>query len=109
MASGEISYRKGEFEKAFEQLRKASSLSDGLVYAEPWGWMQPPRHALGALLLEQGYLEESETAYKEDLVSYPNNIWSLTGLEEIYRRKGDIKQLNSILPALTLARQRAKV
>ena len=29
-------------------------LDDGLPYDEPWGWMQPARHAYGALLLEQG-------------------------------------------------------
>jgi hypothetical protein len=35
----------------------AADLSDNLVYDEPWGWMQPPVHALGALNLEQvGYL-----------------------------------------------------
>lgn len=31
----------------------AVARSAGLVYDEPWGWMQPPLHALGALLLEQ--------------------------------------------------------
>ena len=31
----------------------AADLSDSLVYDEPWGWMQPPCHALGALNLEQ--------------------------------------------------------
>ena len=31
----------------------AAELSDNLVYDEPWGWMQPPAHALGALMLEQ--------------------------------------------------------
>lgn len=30
----------------------AADLCDNLVYDEPWGWMQPPVHALGALNLE---------------------------------------------------------
>lgn len=38
---------------AFDNLRRAVDLCDQLNYDEPWGWMQPPRHALGALLLEQ--------------------------------------------------------
>jgi len=29
------------------------ALDDNLKYDEPWGWMQPARHALRALLLEQ--------------------------------------------------------
>uniref|UniRef100_UPI001CC11361 hypothetical protein n=1 Tax=Pseudomonas sp. BF-RE-03 TaxID=2832359 RepID=UPI001CC11361 len=37
----------------FAHLREAQSLDDNLPYDEPWGWMQPVRHALGALLLEQ--------------------------------------------------------
>lgn len=74
MLSGEIEYRAGERTKllllqsqiyrkchfnagnmkaAFSKLREAVSRSDNLNYDEPWGWMQPPRHALGALLLEQ--------------------------------------------------------
>ena len=40
-------------ELAFEELRAGVALEDGLAYDEPWGWMSPVRHALGALLLEQ--------------------------------------------------------
>ena len=53
MLEGEIAYRGGRFDTAFARLEDAVELSDKLVYDEPWGWMQPPRHALGALLLEQ--------------------------------------------------------
>ena len=63
MLHGEVSYRRGEHETAFEHLRTAIRLSEALPYDEPWGWMQPPRHALGALLLEQGRVEEAEAVY----------------------------------------------
>ena len=53
MLEGEVLYRLGRHEKAFRVLREAVQLADGLAYDEPRGWMQPPRHALGALLLEQ--------------------------------------------------------
>jgi hypothetical protein len=109
MARGEISYRKAKYVEAFDHLRRACTLSDNLVFAEPWGWMQPPRHALGALLLEQNKFSLSEAAYKEDLATYPDNIWSLTGLEEIYKRNNQPDQLKSIEPALTKARRRAKM
>ena len=44
-----------------------SSSIDRLPYDEPWGWIQPTRHALGALLLEQGQVAEAEAVYREDL------------------------------------------
>ena len=67
MLHGEVSYRAGDHETAFEHLRAAVRLADALPYDEPWGWMQPPRHALGALLLEQGRVEEAEAVYRADL------------------------------------------
>lgn len=45
--------RAGKYEEGFWELAMATELSDNLVYDEPWGWMQPPIHALGALTLEQ--------------------------------------------------------
>ncbi len=64
---GEIDYRRGEYDTAFAHLRAAVALEDALPYDEPWGWMQPVRHALGALLLEQGRVAEAEAVYREDL------------------------------------------
>ena len=46
-------------EAGFAHLRRAIELDDALPYDEPWGWMQPTRHAYGALLLEQGRVEEA--------------------------------------------------
>jgi tetratricopeptide (TPR) repeat protein len=52
MLDGEIAYREGQFDLAFGHLRRAMELDDALTCDEPWGWMQPTRHAYGALLLE---------------------------------------------------------
>ncbi|KAL5092750.1 hypothetical protein Trisim1_000487 [Trichoderma cf. simile WF8] len=91
MLAGEIEYRRGNYEKAFEHLRQSIHLDDRLLYSEPWGWMQPARHAYAALLLEQGRVEEAATAYAEDLGldeslprghQHPNNIWALRGYQE---------------------------
>ena len=46
MLNGEIDYRKGDFEAAFAHLRRSVELDDALPYDEPWGWIQPTRHAL---------------------------------------------------------------
>jgi hypothetical protein len=72
-------YREGRHDRAFELLRTAVARDDSLRYDEPWGWMQPVRHALGALLLEQGRIEEAEAVYRQDLVRHPENGWALHG------------------------------
>ena len=97
MLAGEIAYRKGEHDAAFAHLRRSVELDDHLPYDEPWGWMQPTRHALGALLLEQGRVEEAEAVYREDLglggklsraTIHPDNVWSLRGLNDCLERRG---------------------
>ena len=80
MIRGEIAFKEGRHEAAFKLLRRAVQLQDGLHYDEPWGKMQPIRHALGGLLLEQGRVEEAEEVFRTDLKRHPKNPWSLKGL-----------------------------
>ncbi len=80
MAEGELEYRRKNYKKAFALLRHAVELDDSLRYDEPWGWMMPVRHSLGALLLEQGRVKEAEEVYRKDLERHPNNGWALKGL-----------------------------
>ena len=47
--------------------------------------MQPTRHALAALLLEQNQVSEAEQALRKDLEIHPRNVWALHGLEECLR------------------------
>ncbi|MCC6718879.1 MAG: hypothetical protein IT555_13430 [Acetobacteraceae bacterium] len=98
MLEGEIAYRRGEYDHAFARLRAAIALEDALPYDEPWGWMQPIRHALGALLLEQGRVGEAEAVYREDLglagklpraQIHPDNLWALRGLLDCLDRRGE--------------------
>ena len=118
MLNGELEYRKGNFETAFAHLRKSVELDDALPYDEPWGWMQPSRHALGALLLEQGHLEEAEAVYRADLgldgalsraCQHPDNLWSLHGLHECLVRRGERVESALIKQRLDLAVARAEV
>lgn len=85
---GEIAYREGQHERAFQHLRKAVELDDAMNYDEPWGWMEPARHALGALLTEQGRFEEALSVYEADLERYPENGWALFGMAECLRGLG---------------------
>jgi tetratricopeptide (TPR) repeat protein len=118
MLDGEIAYREGRFEQAFAHLRRAIELDDALPYDEPWGWMQPTRHAYGALLLEQGRTEEAAQVYAADLgldptlarpCQHPRNVWSLHGYHECLQRLGRTAEATIIGQQLELARARADV
>jgi tetratricopeptide (TPR) repeat protein len=118
MLDGELEYRRGDFDAAFEHLRRAVALDDGLPYDEPWGWMQPTRHAYGALLLEQGRVEEAETVYAEDLGYvaaiprsswHPGNVWSLHGYHECLVRLGKPEAAQIVKQQLDVALPRADV
>lgn len=102
MMHGEMGYHQGKYEAAFAQLRQAVVLNDGLNYTEPWAWMHPPRHALGALLLAQGRVAEAMAVYEADLgvagntiraMQYPNNVWSLHGYVECLQKLGQVAGL----------------
>jgi hypothetical protein len=80
--------------------------------------MQPARHALGALLLEQGMLEEAEAVYRADLgldetlsraSQHPDNIWALHGLHECLVRRGEESEMRLVMQRLDLAAARADV
>ena len=112
MMKGEIEYRKGHFDTAFDHLRKSVELDDNLPYDEPWGWMQPTRHALGALLLEQGRVEDAEAVYRADLgldgtlaraCQHPENVWSLHGFHECLMRLGKHAEARIIKQRLDIA------
>ncbi|MCA8927658.1 MAG: tetratricopeptide repeat protein [Alphaproteobacteria bacterium] len=118
MLNGELEYRKGNFDVAFDHLRRSVARDDALPYDEPWGWMQPARHALGALLLEQGRVEEAEAVYRSDLgldgklsraCQHPDNLWSLHGLHECLIRRGETVESVLIKQRLDLAAARAEV
>ncbi|MBK7769587.1 MAG: tetratricopeptide repeat protein [bacterium] len=107
LAEGELEYRRGGHERAFELMRDAARRDDALRYDEPWGWMQPVRHALGALLLEQGQVAEAEKVYRADLSRHPGNGWALTGLAECLDRDGRQAEAEQVRAQFAKAWKRA--
>lgn len=109
LAAGEVQYRHGHIDEAFATLRDAVAKEDALHYDEPADWMQPVRHALGALLLEQGQVGEAEAVYREDLRRHPENGWSLHGLAECLHRTGRDAEAEAVEARFRLAWARADV
>ncbi|WP_051831670.1 tetratricopeptide repeat protein [Streptomyces violens] len=112
MLDGELEYRKGNFDDAFAALRRAIELEDALPYTDPPAWLQPVRHAYGALLMEQGRTEEAVAVYRADLYldralarrrTRPNNVWSLHGLHECLTRLGRHDEAEQIALARDIA------
>jgi len=116
MLEGELTYRKGDYDTAFAHLRRAVALDDALPYDEPWGWMQPTRHALGALLFEQGHHAEAELVFRQDLglapglpraCVHPDNVWALRGLYDCLAAQGKTEEAAGLKLRLDLAEARA--
>ncbi|GAO14018.1 hypothetical protein UVI_02035680 [Ustilaginoidea virens] len=118
LLNGEIEYRTGNYETAFGHLREAILRYDWLPFDEPWGWMQPVRHAYGALLLEQGHAEEALSIYRADLGiddslprvhRHPNNVWALHGYHECLVKLGRTAEAKEMEPQLKRALKVADV
>lgn len=96
MLNGEILFREAKHDAAFAELREAVRCEEALRYDEPAGWMQPVRHALGALLLQVGRVADAELVYREDLARHAENGWALHGLAECLRRQGKTDEATAV-------------
>jgi tetratricopeptide (TPR) repeat protein len=88
MLSGELAAKKGNFTKAIDHLKKAVAHEDNLTYDEPPPWYTPARHNLGAVLLEASRAAEAQKVFEDDLKKYPENGWSLFGLQQSLLAQG---------------------
>jgi tetratricopeptide (TPR) repeat protein len=109
MLRGELLWREGKTEEAFEIMREGIALEDSMVYDEPPGWMQPVRHAYGALLMADNRPREAEEVYRLDLERNPDNGWSLLGLELALRAQGRESEATAIESAKDKAWARADI
>jgi hypothetical protein len=80
--------------------------------------MQPTRHAYGALLLEQGRVDEAAAVYRADLglddtlarpYQHPDNVWSLHGYHECLSLQGRTAEADAIGAKLDIALARTDV
>jgi hypothetical protein len=80
LLAGELARVQGQGDAALAELDAAQKAEYALRYAEPPGWPLPVRQYQGAALLQFGHAAEAESAFRADLVEYPENGWSLFGL-----------------------------
>ncbi len=118
LLDGELAFHRGRHEEAYGHLRQAVEIDDNLSYTEPWAWMHPPRHALAALLLDQGHRDEAEAVYRDDLglsgkvqrcTQHPGNVWALHGLVECLQLRGNTAELPVLQAALAAALAKADI
>jgi tetratricopeptide (TPR) repeat protein len=88
LLSGEIATRQRRATDAIGSFARAVVLEDSLTYMEPPDWPIPVRQLQGAALLELGRAKEAEAAFRDDLKKFPNNGWSLSGLQASLERQG---------------------
>jgi tetratricopeptide (TPR) repeat protein len=86
--TGEIAYRREQYDDAVKEFQAAARLEDTFNYTEPPQWHHPVRQSLGAALLKLGRAAEAEQVYREDLKRFPENGWSLQGLAASLRAQG---------------------
>jgi tetratricopeptide (TPR) repeat protein len=107
--AGEMAAARGDYAQAVRRLEEAVRLENELRYDEPPPWGSPMRQALGAVLLDAGRPADAERVYLEDLEHYPENGWSLFGLEKSLRAQGKAEAAAAVAARLKEAWANADV
>ena len=84
----DIARSRGLVKETRDFMAAATALEDGLTYMEPPDWPIPVRQLQGAALLELGRAPEAEAAFGADMKKFPENGWSLSGLQASLERQG---------------------
>jgi tetratricopeptide (TPR) repeat protein len=107
--AGELDASRDRYDEAVDALRAAVSLADSLDYDEPEPWPLPPRHILGAVLVDAGRAAEAETVFRDDLRKHPANGWALAGLERALRAAGKRAEADAVAAQVERVWARADV
>jgi tetratricopeptide (TPR) repeat protein len=94
--AGQIAAARKRGGEAARHFARAVALEDALTYMEPPDWFIPVRQLQGTAMLQLGRAGDAETAFRRDLVKFPNNGWSLSGLEASLARQGRTKEAAAV-------------
>jgi hypothetical protein len=107
--AAEIAAASKRTRDASQHFAKAVALEDALIYMEPPDWPVPVRQLQGAAMLDLGQFAAAEAAFRGDLRKFPDNGWSLSGLQTSLQRQGKRKEADAIAARLTEQWQKADV
>tara|TARA_R110000823_G_scaffold35543_3_gene97931 strand:- start:18 stop:1733 length:1716 start_codon:yes stop_codon:yes gene_type:complete len=85
---GEVASAEARHEDAISHFAAAVEAQDSLPYTEPPFWYYPTRQSLGEAYIAAGQFAEAEAVYRKDLVEYPRNGWSTSGLVKALEKQG---------------------
>jgi tetratricopeptide (TPR) repeat protein len=105
---GELLLAVGKFDAAIARFTDAVAHEDSLQYQEPPDWCFPARHELGAALLKADRAADAERVYRDDLIRWPENRFSLEGLRTALMAQGRVKEADALGARLQRAGQHAK-
>jgi tetratricopeptide (TPR) repeat protein len=100
---GDIAVRERRAAQAAKHFAQAVALEDGLTYMEPPDWPIPVRQLQGVALLASGRAREAEAAFRADLRKFPENGWSLSGLQTSLERQGQHAEAAAVKTRLDAA------
>ena len=106
--TAELARRGADQTTAIRELEAAVRVEDSLTYMEPPYWHLPVRHLLGAALLDGKRPRDAERLYREDLARFPENVWSLRGLERSLASQGRQREAEEVGQRYRRAAQSAK-
>lgn len=89
--AAEIAAAEQKWDDAAASFAAAIRIEDGLKYDEPPTWSVPVRYRAGSVMLTAGRPEDAERLFREDLRRHPENGWSLKGLSDALKARGNAK------------------
>lgn len=98
--AGHVAAARGDHETAIRHLREAARREDAMAYGEPPEWTVPVRQELGAILVAAGRAPDAERAFREDLQRFPENGWSLRGLQRALALQGKDAEARAVAARL---------
>ncbi len=107
--AGEIAFSASRRDEGLDLMKQAVAIDDELRYDEPPDWMMPVRHPYGAMLLEAERWNDAERTFREDLVLFPENGWSLFGLARSLREQGRDAEADAVGARFEKAWSRADI
>ena len=95
---GAVSARKGDWNDAVEQLKKASHVHKTLPYMEPENWYLPVPLCVGEALIRAGRLDEALNVFRSELENArPNDAWARQGERRALKRLETEKDSGAII------------